>query len=661
MRSRRAFWMFIAVLSLVATFFFAQEAAQKPADTAMALVSKFGQYAGFSEAKYASWVRTSQYITMRDGVRLAIDIVRPAKNGKATEERLPVVWTHNRYRRAFMVKDRLISIADSYDIQNLLEHGYIAASADSRGSGASFGKAVGVWTPEETQDAYEITEWLAKQPWCDGKIGMFGGSYLGVTQLMAASRKPPHLKAIIPAVPMFDLYAFGAQGGILKDDLVRTWGELTRVLDLDQIAAAVDGDKGSVLLKKAIEDHKGNRPLIAAMSPLKFRNSRDDLTGSMPYLVWQPAGYIKEINEAGIPIYLWCGWYDAFTRDGFLMFRNFSVPKKLTIGAWSHSPKDADILKEEFTLLSVETWRWFDYWLKSIDNGIMNDPPIHYQMMVGPKQNIWMTAAQWPLPEAKMVSYYFGEGPSKSAKSSNDGILSKKVPLGADKKDVYKTDYTATTGTTTRWDNTVGGGFGYPDMAANDVKGLTYTSAPLTGEVAITGHPVARLWAASTAADADVFAYLENVDSQGISLYVTEGVLRASHRAIQDPPYDNLGLPYHRSFDTDVKDLVPGEPVELVFDLEPTSKVFKTGTRIRLTVTCADKDNAATPIIDPPPTVSVYRDAAHPSSISLPVVSSTEKEAMGKYSLVTIFFLTLVIIVLVIAFTLFVRARMRKP
>ncbi|MDP2915061.1 MAG: CocE/NonD family hydrolase, partial [Candidatus Aminicenantes bacterium] len=249
---------------------------------------------------------------------------------------------------------------------------------------------------------------------------------------------------------------------------------------------------------------------------------------------------------------------------------------------------------------------------------------------------------------------------SKIAKSSNDGALTKKVPTGTEGKDVYKVDYSATSGTTTRWDNTVGGEFGYPDMAANDAKGLTYTSAPLTGELAICGHPVVHLFVASTAADGDFFAYLEEVTAEGLSLYITEGALRASHRAVQAPPYDNLDLPYHRSFDIDVKDLEPGRPVELVFDLEPTSKVFKAGNRIRLTITCADKDNAATPVLDPSPSVTVFRDAARASFVSLPVVSSAEKEAMGKFSLVTIFFLLLLVVILVIAFTLFMRLRLKK-
>ena len=495
-------------------------------------VSEFGKYAGYSEAPYGGWVRTSQYLTMRDGVRLAIDIVRPALDGRAEEKPGPVVWTHNRYRRAFRHKGRLITIADSPDIRNLLRHGYAAASVDSRGSGASFGKAMGVWTPEETQNAFEITEWLAGQSWCDGNVGMFGGSYLGITQLMAASKKPPHLRAIFPVVPLFNLYGIGNSGGVIRDDMIRMWSEMTGVLDLKMVAAPVAGDEGGRLLKAAIEEHKGNRSLISILAPLKCRDSRDEVTGARPYLEWCPAGYVKEINDAAIPMYLWGGWFDAFDKDCFLMYRNFAGPKKLTVGAWSHSPKDPDIAKEEFTLLAVEEHRWFDHWLKGIDNGIMADPPIHYQVMLGPKKNFWKTSAEWPIPEAGRVDYYFSGGPSGSVSSANDGLLEKDAPSGSTGSDRYEVDDSTTTGTMTRWDNAVGGDFGYPDMATNDAKALTYTTEPLTGDIIVTGHPLVRLWVSSTADDGLFFAYLEEVESGGTSEYISEGAIRVSFRAV---------------------------------------------------------------------------------------------------------------------------------
>ena len=215
-------------------------------------VSKFGEYKGYSEEIYDSSIRTSQYLTMRDGVKIAIDVIRPAKDGKVAEEPLPVLWTHNRYRRAYIAGGKLRTMADRPDIQLLLKHGYVIASADVRGSGASFGSWDGIFTKEETQDAYEITEWLASQPWCDGNVGMFGGSYLGITQLMAASTHPPHLKAIFPIVALFDMYLISYHGGVFFDDFLRTWSQLTKMIDTKYIAAPVDGDEDEILLKSAI-------------------------------------------------------------------------------------------------------------------------------------------------------------------------------------------------------------------------------------------------------------------------------------------------------------------------------------------------------------------------------------------------------------------------
>ncbi len=624
-------------------------------------VSKFGEYKGYSEEIYDSSVRTSQYLTMRDGIKIAIDIVRPAKAEKVHEEPLPVVWTHTRYRRSFIRDGKLMSELDSPIYRNLLKVGYILAAADVRGSGASFGSWKGIWNQEETQDAYEIIEWLAAQTWCDGNVGMAGGSYLGITQLMAAGTKPPHLKAIFPAVALFDLYGVGYPGGVFYDDFIEHWSELTLMMDTQYIAAPVDDDKDEVLLKSAIEDHKLSRPLIDIFSPLKYRDSVDRGTGIQPFYTWHPAAYVEEINESGIPIYLWCGWFDSFTRDGFLMFRNFKNPKKIVMGAWSHSPRDPDIQKDEFLPAMVEEIRWFDYWLKGIDNGIMDEPAIRYHVMNAPKDNMWRTASEWPLPEQKLTKYYFGEGPSRSVDSANDGILGLDPPGNESGKDDYLADYTTTSGTATRWDNAVGEDFDYSGIGENDKKGLTYTTEVLGEDVLVTGHPVVHLWVSSTAADGDFFAYLEEVDAEGVSYYVSEGAIRASHRTLHEPYYDNLGLPFHRSHEEDVVELTPDEPAELVFDLQPTSNVFNAGNRIRITITCADKDNAMTPELSPAPTVSVYRNAGHGSHVNLPVIGTTAVPLTeDEFPLAVILGIALGVIVFVIVFTAFMRRRLHS-
>ncbi len=585
-------------------------------------VSRFGEYRGYSAPVYDSWVRTSRYLTMRDGVRLAADIIRPAKAGKAEEKPLPAIFTHTRYHRANVGKDgKIVSEADSPLSQVFLKYGYVIVVVDVRGSGASFGTWTGLFNPEETQDAHEIIEWLAAQPWCDGNVGMVGGSYLGATQLMAASTRPPHLKAIFPIVPPFDLFDIGYHNGVYFRDFLKTWNDLTIMLDTKIPAAPVDEDRDGAMLKAALAEHAKNRPTLDLFPPGLYRDARDQVTGAYVLRDWQPAGHVADITAAKVPMYLWSGWYDAFTRDAFLMNKNYGVPRKFVIGGWSHSPKDPAIGNEEMRLALNEALRWFDHWLKGIENGVMAEPPVRYQVMRSPKAGEWRTAPSWPVPGARATDFYFAAGPSGSVRSTNDGLLLAKVgPRQREGRDGYAPDPSTTMGTATRWDNAVGGGFQYPDLAANDAKGLTYTTAPLAADVEVTGHPVVRLWLSSTAADGDFFAYLEEVDEKGFSEYVTEGAIKASFRVLGQAPYDVLGLPYHRGFGKDARSLTPGEPVELVFDMPPISNIFDAGHRIRVTITCADADNAETTAVDPAPQITVYRESGRGSRIVLPVV-----------------------------------------
>ena len=157
-------------------------------------------------------------------------------------------------------------------------------------------------------------------------------------------------------------------------------------------------------------------------------------------------------------------------------------------------------------------------------------------------------------------------------------------------------------------------------MRTNDEKALTYTTPPLDAKMEVTGHPVIHLWLTTDSVDLDVFVYLETVDGKGKSTYITEGNLRASHRAISAAPYENLDLPYHSHYESDLEPVSVGEPFELVFDLLPTSYQFNEGDRIRITLTFADAGNFDTPVLDPPPTLKLHRNSSHPSYVDLPVI-----------------------------------------
>jgi putative CocE/NonD family hydrolase len=563
---------------------------------------------------YPDVVSESLYITMRDGVRLAADVFHPARGSQAASESLPLIWTHDRYQRGSEQPGGRTSKMDSPYLREIVRRGYVVAAVDARGCGASFGTFTGVFNPAETEDAFEITEWFAKQPWCDGKIGMYGGSYLGATQYMAASRKPPHLLAIVPCVAPGDLYAFAYPGGIFRNDFLEHWSQLTRAVDLQLPPAPVDEDLDRALVTAARKEHEANRDTLEQFAAVPFRDSVDAKLELLPHQVMSPIGHLAEISASKVAIYHFAGWFDCFTRDALLLYHNLENPQRIVIGPWFHQQNhEIDYLGEHL--------RWFDHWLKGIPNGIEHEPPIHYYVMGAPAGRRWRSAWTWPLPDEKPTRFYF----HVAEPGSTEGLLATDAPAGGSSSIRYRVDSTTSTGTANRWTNGYGGPPGYGDMAENDSKGVFFTSEPLAADVEITGHPVAQLSVASTAKDGDFFVYLEEVDAEGGSHYVTEGCLRASHRAMQEAPYDDFGLPYHRSFAADISDLPPG-PTVLVLDLQPTSNLFDAGHCIRVTITCADRDNNLTPELSPPPEVTLWCDADHPSMVVLPILPATESD-----------------------------------
>ncbi|HVS01002.1 MAG TPA: CocE/NonD family hydrolase, partial [Thermoanaerobaculia bacterium] len=442
---------------------------------------------------------------------------------------------------------------------------------------------------------YDVTEWLGTQPWSNGKVGMYGASYLAFTQYMAAGQVPPHLAAIVPEKGGADLYALLWNGGIFRPGLIAGWTGRMRRLDVDEPAKPVDGPEGEALLRAAVAEHRANRSMAEISAALPFRDSVDSKTDTRPWIVWSPITYRKDIERSGAAIYHLAGWFDRYVLGQVVLFKNLGNPQRITIGPWSHT-------QEPELDVGAEHRRFYDYWLKGIDNGIAKEDPVHYYVM----GSGWRSARQWPLPEEKRTAYWFAA----------DGRLTPEAP--SDKgRDTLVVDYSASVSPAPRWSLELT----YPeDLSANDAKGITYTTPPLTADVEVTGHPVVRLWVSADVADADLFVYLEEVDAQGASHYVTEGSLRASHRATADPGFDYMGMPWHSSSTAAAAPLPKGEPVELAFDLFPTSNLFDAGHRIRVTVTGSDKGNALTPEQTPPPRLILHREKGRASHIVLPVI-----------------------------------------
>jgi len=572
--------------------------------------SSFGVYEGYSTERFDGWETHSTYVEMRDGVILAVDIMRPTRNGEVTDEALPLVWTHSRYHRRML--GRPMAEVVPY-LQRLLRHGYVVAAAGVRGSGASLGVYEGLFSDAETSDAIELIEWFAEQPFCDGNIGMYGGSYLGITQYMAASRAPGALKAIFPDVAALDMYDTVHPGAVYRSDMMNHWADLTAQLDTVIPAAPVDGDEQGDLLAQAVAEHAQNWEVRKEYSAGLFRDH------DIPTLSWRdhgPIGCLEEINEARIPAYHCNGWFDVFAMDAVLWFANFEGPQRLVMGDWSH----AQMTDERIRITNVETHRWFDRWLKGIENGVELEEPIRYALMVDPGEMIWETAGQWPPKGTRPLTLHFWDGPSRSVASSNDGRLMRAAPSEAS-FDHYAIDASTTTGTATRWDNAVGAAtaMDYAILASNDTKCLTYTTPELDEDLVVVGHPVVTLWLTAEKGDANLHVLLEELDDKGEVTYVTEGVLRASQRRLAKAPFDNLGLPYQRCFEEDAEAVPSDEPVEVSMDLLPTAAVFNAGHRLRVSVMGADADNTrASTLVDN--SIRVFLGPGRGSRIELPVM-----------------------------------------
>jgi len=561
-------------------------------------ISKHGEYSGYSEPIYADdYDISSQYIEMRDGVKIAIDIYRPKDKttGEVIQEPLPVLWMHTPYNRRYNDLDQEHLTVENYagTAGKLLKYGYVVATADFRGLYASYGHNEGYnrgeWMSSAQFDAYDITEWLAVQPWSDGNIGMWGCSATGGSQMQALTTAPPHLKAMFPMSFEFDVYDFrvpggmtGARGGVVP----RKPGDPTPQEARDAKAVPVDGDADSAQLKSAIEEHEGP---VEGPGHLPFRDSYSQEFTNEPDKQWwiksSPVSYLDQINASGIAMYMAVNWDEGYTKPGpFFAFNNFKTPNKLILGPGVHCDWNEAIELTGFNIL-VEELRFFDYWLKGIDNGIMEEDPVYYYTYNAHEGDEWQSANAWPLPNEKRVNFYLGER-----------YLDRAEPTDVDSKDETVVSYDR-----------------------NTKEGvLIYETAALEEDIQVTGHSTINLWVSSTATDGDFVATVRDIGPDGsVASYNVQGQLRASMRKLSEPPFDYLGLPWHSFKESDAVPLVPGEPTELEFAILPISMVFQKGHKIQLEISLVGR---GTPELTPAPNVTIYHDVEHPSYLTLPII-----------------------------------------
>ena len=541
-------------------------------------------------------------VPTRDGVKLSTDIYLPDTPGS-----FPALLVRTPYDNS---EQRYVDEGRFYS-----SRGYAYVVQDCRGRYDSEGVFY-AWF-DEAKDGYDSQEWVGQQPWCDGKIGTLGASYDGFTQWISAPQRSRYLKAMVPRVMHSDTWRETHYfGGAFALTLALYWG-LRNSARTRQNANVHDWDEIFWSL-----------PLIDAA-----RQAGRDVKYYQDW-VKHPAydDYWREITnryeEMDVPILNMTGWFDVSGGGSFINFDGMvregltaetRRSQKLIIGPWRHdlsaSSKTGQIdfgPGSPVDLRALEL-RWFDYWLKGIHNGIMDEPPIRLFVM---GENVWRDEHEWPLARTKFTDYYLHSAGGAGGMAGG-GSLDTETPY-EEPADRYM--YDPNNPVPTLGGNhdmppeilTIGPWDQRPIEAREDV--LVYTSPELAADVEVTGPVVLRLFASSSAPDTDFTARLIDVHPDGRSMNLCEGVIRARYR-------DSFEHPTL---------MEPGTVYEFTISLEVTSNVFKRGHRIRL-----DISSSNFPRIDRNPNTghefgmdaklrvaeqTIYHTAKYPSRLVLPVI-----------------------------------------
>jgi len=559
--------------------------------------------------------------TMRDGTILRANIFRPDDDGA-----YPIALARTPYGKDFFTASTFL------DAVRLAKAGYIVVLQDTRGRFTSEGE----WRPffYEAQDGYDTVEWAAGLPGSNGNVGMLGPSYLGFTQWSAATQNPPHLKAIVPMITWADTRDGVAwRGGALELGLIGGWllGVGPDTL-FKRIANLPPQEQQQAIIALVHEiDHlrlTGYDSLpLQDFAPLKrhdietrlyFENFPNDYSREQaaPYSVYE------SYDRIDVPAYNIGGWYDIFIQGTLQNFADLRAGQgkgnanrnRVLIGPWAHANLTNTVGDVDFGFIANAgfinlqsditglTQRWFDYWLKGIDNGVLNEPPVKIFVM---GENAWRDEHEWPLARTQYTPFYL----------HSEFGLSTEQP-GDEASDQYIYDPASPT-------PTLGGAtlmhplFGLGAKDQRTIEGredvLVYTSEPLSEDLEVTGPAIVKLWACSDAKDTDFVARLIDVHPDGFARHLTDGIIRARYR------------------NGDAAELLePGKAYEFTIDLWSTANVFKAGHRIRLDIASASfprwdrnpnsGDDFGVSAELRPAHQTILHDAAHPSHIILPII-----------------------------------------
>jgi len=564
---------------------------------------------------------------MRDGVILRADIYRPDAPG-----RFPALLRRTPYSKTAP------SAIDG--IRRLSALGYVVVVQDTRGRYTSDGVAI---PHDEADDGYDTVEWVASLPYVDGNVGMYGGSYLATTQLTAASRAPPHLKAILPASSYASRYDMVYSGGAfyLSDGLGWNLGQAADVRRREEGVPSESRDAPAGTTpeerRKLGDEWLWHVPLATVPAPDLARLA-PGYSWMLEHPVYDDFWVTYDIRarhaDFETPALHVTGWYDALLTGTLANFTGLKTNarserarsgQRLIVGPWTHSgptPEstrigDVDFGPDAGLDFQAELERWFDSWLRGGDPSVAEDAHVRLFVM---GENRWRDEREWPLSRARPTFYYLRSGGSANT-LEGDGRLSTDPPAD-ETPDRYTYDPN---------DPVPSGEAGGYSRAPSDPTALerredvlVYTSDRLAEDLEVTGPIELVLWVASSAPDTDFTGKLIDVFPDGTARTLTDGILRARYRdgtAASAPA------------------LEPGVPVELMIDLLATSNRFRAGHRIRLEVSSSNfprfdrNPNTGTPVATEsrlePAEQTILHDRTRPSHLVLPIVPISERDPPG--------------------------------
>jgi putative CocE/NonD family hydrolase len=530
---------------------------------------------------------------MRDGVRLALNLYFPGRTEPAAPA--PVILIQTRYGRALESRRG----GAPRDIDYFLQRGFVVAIVDTRGSTSSFGAREVEMGPAERADMDEIIAHLAAQPWSDGRVIAYGVSYMADTAAFAATRPSPALVASIPRELDFDAYLHGFMpGGVQNDYLLYVWGNHTKTIDsglspsdetLDCVARAqdcaalfpllqpVDEDRDFALLRQALEGRRHWGPEDYVNAP--FRDDR----GANGYSLFDfsPAAELAAWRREAKPMMVWGSWMDGPSAEAALaLYRSApELPLEIWITANNHGHNlNADPFEPARTTPAPSRDDQMNAVLGFIDRVLTGESierRIHYYVMGA---GTFRDTREWPPGDVTQRTFFLAPEARLAAQPPRPGEVR------------YGVDFEAGTGPNTRWSTQFGPPPAYPDRRDADQRLLVFDTEPMDDDMELVGHAVIDLWLQVSGDDAAVFAYLEDVAPDGRVSYITEGQLRAIHRAPADPaalPYDQGPAP-HSFARADATPVRAGEMMNLRFALNPAAALVREGHRLRLAIAGAD-------------------------------------------------------------------------